>query len=492
MSKEAKIKRGGQVFTPNYLVEHILDFADYRGEHVLRRHIMDNSCGDGAFLCAIVRRYAEAFLAIGTNRATLAAELQTYVHGIEIDVEAHANCMARLTAMAQSLGLGAVQWDVRCTDALSVREYDGRMDFVVGNPPYVRVHNLGNTYTAVKTFHFATGGMTDLYLAFYEIGLRMLRPGGTLCYIAPSSWLTSLAGAGLRHYIRTSRCLKGVIDLEHFQPFTATAYTLIVRLVKGGHFDEFDYYRYDGPHRTYTLVARLPFSCAFIGPNLYLSTPSALTTFASMVQGVSHRYIQVKNGFATLADKVFIRPDFPFSHMVIPVVKASTGQWARAFFPYNQQGRPYTRADIFADARVARYLEANKSLLLKGRSETDEPEWFLYGRTQAIRDVGIYKIAVSSLVRDVASIKLCEAPAGSGVYGGLYIVGCSDFGLIRTIVQSEDFVNYAALLKKYKSGGYYTYSSRELEIFINWKLSNDNKPTSDEQQRIFGDHRELF
>jgi transposase len=66
-----------------------------------------------------------------------------------------------------------------------VLRYDNQMDFVIGNPPYVRVHNLDDSYDSVKSFSFANGGMTDLYLVFFEKGFQMLKPGGKLCYITP-------------------------------------------------------------------------------------------------------------------------------------------------------------------------------------------------------------------------------------------------------------------------------------------------------------------
>lgn len=43
MNKE---KRFGQIFTPQYLVEDILDFAGYSGAVILQRHTIDNSCGN--------------------------------------------------------------------------------------------------------------------------------------------------------------------------------------------------------------------------------------------------------------------------------------------------------------------------------------------------------------------------------------------------------------------------------------------------------------
>lgn len=174
-----KEKRFGQVFTPEYLVRDILDFVGYvpHGD-ILEKHVIDNSCGDGAFLVEVARRYAEAyFTRHGRNGGkTLARQLGTFVHGIEIDSESHAACLKRLDAFAAELGLPPVGWDVRNADALTVDAYDGKMDFVVGNPPYVRVHNLGGNFNRVKGHSFCTEGMTDLYLVFYEIGLGMLSP----------------------------------------------------------------------------------------------------------------------------------------------------------------------------------------------------------------------------------------------------------------------------------------------------------------------------
>ena len=55
--KNQNIKKNGEVFTPNFLVEIILDSINYNNSNILKKHIIDNSCGQGAFLCQIVKRY---------------------------------------------------------------------------------------------------------------------------------------------------------------------------------------------------------------------------------------------------------------------------------------------------------------------------------------------------------------------------------------------------------------------------------------------------
>ena len=197
-----QIKHNGQVFTPGYLVISILDYCGYvESPYILRKHIIDNSCGDGAFLCEIVLRYCRTFLKYSNETQLLKKELQEYIHGIEIDSEIYGKCIENLNHISSQFGITDVAWDIVRGNALKERKYDGKMDFVVGNPPYVRVHNLESDYIDVKRFTFASGGMTDLFLVFFELGFRMLAAGGTLCYITPSSWLNSLAGENMRNEI---------------------------------------------------------------------------------------------------------------------------------------------------------------------------------------------------------------------------------------------------------------------------------------------------
>ena len=211
----ADIKQSGQVFTPMYLVCDILNAAGYVENNIRKKHIIDNSCGNGAFLSVIVQRYIIDFLKESKDAMKLKAELETYIHGIELDPVAYNECIGNLNDLVEDSHLEDVHWDILNTDTLSVNQYDGKMDFVVGNPPYVRVHNLEN-YNAVKKFKFAEGGMTDLYLVFFEIGFNMLKSGGKLCYITPSSWINSVAGTVLRQYALRNHNLMRLIDLEHY------------------------------------------------------------------------------------------------------------------------------------------------------------------------------------------------------------------------------------------------------------------------------------
>lgn len=470
-----QIKHNGQVFTPGYLVISILDYCGYvESPYILRKHIIDNSCGDGAFLCEIVLRYCRTFLKYSNDTQLLKKELQEYIHGIEIDPEIYGKCIENLNHISSQFGIADVAWDIVRGNALKERRYDGKMDFVVGNPPYVRVHNLESDYVDVKKFTFASGGMTDLFLVFFELGFRMLAAGGTLCYITPSSWLNSLAGENMRNEIIYNKYLTGVVDLGHFQPFKATTYTMISRFEKRENNNQIEYDVYDSQKNHICCIDFLSYDEINIRNKFYFSNRKELDLLKRIRYSNVKQYIRVKNGFATLYDEIFIG-NIPFDKYTIPVVKASTGKWSRAFFPYDKEGNPLSYEQISSDKNVCAYLDNNAEKLLKGRKKEETPGWFLYGRTQALKDVCKEKYAINTCIKDINSIKLAEVPPGSGVYSGLYILPNEhiSYTQLEKIIRNEEFIRYISLLKNYKNGGYYTFNSKDIELYINYKINLD-------------------
>ena len=480
------VKQHGRVYTPDYLVKVILDFGGYNKPAILKKHVIDNSCGDGAFLTEIVRRYCTSFLTQKQDLSKLKRELETYIHGIELDAAECDKCILNLDKVVEEYGIFKVKWNITNADTLTVDCFNAKMDYVFGNPPYVRVHNLENSYENVKKFKFAEGGMTDLFIVFFEIGFNMLAKGGLMCLITPSSWLGSLAGTHLRQYIHTHQNLFGVIDLEHFQPFEATTYTFISRFSKSKKNNHIDYYTFDGEKRKAKFQEKISYSDIQIGKNFYFSKKEHLSLLNNIKTTYGYPYASVKNGFATLADKVFIG-DFDFTEGTIDILKASTGKWSKCIYPYDKKGKPLPLKDFMKNTKAYNHLLSHQDKLSKGRDIEDDKFWYLFGRTQALKDVSKVKYAINTLIKDKGSIKLECIPQGAGIYSGLYILTNIEFETIKQLIYSEDFINYVKLLKNYKSGGYYTFVSKDLEQYLNYKLSEKYG-----QSRISNGSRELF
>jgi methylase of polypeptide subunit release factors len=99
-------------------------------------------------------------------------------------------------------------------------EPDGGFDAVIGNPPYVRQELLGDeTKRALKADYAAFDGMADLYIYFYEQGLRLLRPGGRMSYVVTNKWLKAGYAEALRNLFATKGQVEFVADFGHAKHF---------------------------------------------------------------------------------------------------------------------------------------------------------------------------------------------------------------------------------------------------------------------------------
>ncbi len=97
----------------------------------------------------------------------------------------------------------------------------GGFDAVIGNPPYVRQELLGDLKPALKSAYAAFDGMADLYVYFYEQGLRLLKPGGRMSYVVTNKWLKAGYAEPLRELFTDPdrAVLEFVADFGHAKHF---------------------------------------------------------------------------------------------------------------------------------------------------------------------------------------------------------------------------------------------------------------------------------
>lgn len=469
-----KIKHRGKIFTPDYLVEDILNQGHYVEGNINKKHAIDNSCGDGQFMIHIVDRYCKDFLKNNQDLSELKRQLEKYIHAIEIEKEELDICKLRCEQVANMYGVKDVCWDFVNGDTMKTTKFNGKMDFVLGNPPYVRVHNLNEDFESVKSFLFGNGGMTDLYIVFYELGLMMLNKTGILCYITPSSFFTSVAGTNMRNYLINNQILESICDLKHFQPFNAITYTTIVCINKTLKSNNVKYYEFDEQKLIQYPVSELELSDYFINTNFYFSTKENLKVLKNILNNLKKADVFIKNGYATLADTVFIG-DFEFkSKYIIPVLKASRGKWTSIIYPYTKESKLIPESELRKDKELYEYLLSKKDLLTKRSNENEEDQyWYAFGRSQALNDTFKDKISINALIRTSSDLKLIDVKAGSGIYSGLYIISDSiPVNKIKKALLDEEFGIYISLLGKYKSGGYYTFSSKDVKYYLDYKLGN--------------------
>ena len=89
----------------------------------------------------------------------------------------------------------------------------GGFDVVVGNPPYIRQELLSAYKPWLETHYEVFHGMADLYVYFYELGVRLLKPGGLLCFVVTNKWMKAGYGEPLRRFFSEKAWVRSVRDI---------------------------------------------------------------------------------------------------------------------------------------------------------------------------------------------------------------------------------------------------------------------------------------
>lgn len=476
MSQGTENKNTGSFYTPEWCADILLEmsgFSSLSPDVKLSSRVIDPACGDGAILVRIVDSSLSEFSTAGVGKDDMKAWVENNVYGFELDSIEAEKSAENIAAACKRYGISLVPNDIHIIvgDALSTyKEHVGKFDYAIGNPPYVRIHNLDE-----KPESPYIEGMCDLYYAFYDIGQQLLTSGGKLCFISPSSWMTSKSGAPMRKDLESRRCIENILNFGHYQVFdNATTYTSITVLGTSAS-DEIGIWEFNEEERTVHKTCSAPSESFWCGGNFYPSDVSDIAEILEFDVDAGSSDIVVRNGYATLCDKAYlVDADDDVDGCVIDVVKASRGTTQKMVYPYDDRGYLIPEAEMKSRfPRTYAQLASWKDKLL-ARNKVEPGRWWGFGRSQGICDTYKDKVTVQAIVRPDREIVTAPAPAGTGVYGGIYVLGIPE-SMLREALADEAFLKYVIALSKYKSGEYYTFSGKELQRYLRWREENSQE-----------------
>ena len=226
-------KLNGAFFTPCYIVDFIISQIKPKEKD----RILDPSCGCGTFLIGIVKYYQKTF---NKNVKKIVVD---NIFGLDIlDYNIHrAKILLSILALQNDEILKEEDFNLIVQDSLRIndkhcfeRNQDRLFEAIIGNPPYVKFQDLTdkNREFLANNWETIKNGSFNLYFAFFELGYNLLRDGGTLGYITPNNYFTSLAGESIRKYFNNRKCVFSIIDFSHKKVFDAQTYTAITFLNK--------------------------------------------------------------------------------------------------------------------------------------------------------------------------------------------------------------------------------------------------------------------
>lgn len=220
---EIQREQRGVVFTKPWVVELVLDLAGYcSSKNLVDVLALEPAAGDGAFLVKMAQRLVASCLRQERPVTDCLNSLVAY----EIDESSAATARQAVMEILKAEGTSehcakilAHSW-VRTGDFLLDAFHLRSVDFVVGNPPYIRLEDTpAEVASRYRDAYPTMRGRADIYIAFFEAALRLLNPGGVCTYICADRWMLNQYGAELRRLVVDGFGVEAIVEMHNADPF---------------------------------------------------------------------------------------------------------------------------------------------------------------------------------------------------------------------------------------------------------------------------------
>lgn len=358
----------GTVATKPHVVAAMLDMTEYKPNRNLSAiRLLDPAGGNGVFILEAIRRLSASAAQYNFSFT----EAYTGLCVVEIDVDSAIKLVNAITDCLRELGrlpeipdpsVIVIHHDFLRLPTLS-------FDVIVGNPPYVRYDNVPVEVRELYRQRYRTfSHRADLYVPFFEKGLRSLTPGGRLCYICPNRWLKNGYGQGLRGLIAKGYTLSAVIDLEAARPFEeAVAAYPAITLIENRWSD--DPIRWSVADNDAQLVTQALSATLLPRPQSNDWQQNFRGEHRSQtMQPIESQGFKIGIGVATGADRIFIGNDLDVEESRrLPILMARDLRGNRLCWSGQHVINPFDAngqlVDLDQYPKLARYLNAHRSAL---------------------------------------------------------------------------------------------------------------------------------
>jgi adenine-specific DNA-methyltransferase len=207
--KERKIL--GQVYTPDAIIDEMLDLA-FEGKEINNEFkIIDPSCGGGYFLINAYRRIKEK---VSSDKHIL----ENIIYGVDVD---RFSCFMTKISLCFESNIADIKYNIFHNDFLIDFETAHSFDVIIGNPPYIGHKNIGRQYReALKNKYIDVFyDKSDISYCFFKAGQKFLNEKGKICFITSRYFLEAKYADRLRDYIKNNFNVLKIIDYNGQKAF---------------------------------------------------------------------------------------------------------------------------------------------------------------------------------------------------------------------------------------------------------------------------------
>lgn len=500
-------KEKGIVYTPDIIKNYMISECIH---HSKIPYIIDPSCGCGAFLVSIVEKLHKIYN-ISYNDC-----ISKYVYGVDIDLETINRAKLLLAFLAIMNGEKAPQHfniiHADMIDPVSVKSIvelkrDG-FDCVIGNPPYVRARNISENEKGFFSYWISSsGGNVDLYMPFFEIGLKLLNRTGKLGLITANGFLQGINGRKLRSFLISQGHPIKIIDFRDAQMFkNVTSYTCVTFIDKSITENTILYSRITEDNNL-SQHSFTQYDCnKFQNGAPWRLRKSNIDFIIDKLEhnGLPLSKWKIRNGLATLKNDLFfftpIKEDSIYYYRIyqsecykieksicIPIAKPNIIKTEKdlennkevAIFPYIPNNNSFSI--ITEDILLQKYPNTYKFLLkyknelqLRDKGHGKYPSWYAYGRTQGMTNFGKKLLIPYISDTPIAVLSLNKELLFYCGYA-LFSDNEDELRIIKAFLESEAFWFYIFHTSKPYSKGYMAFAKNYITHFSIPELNENEK-----------------
>lgn len=508
----------GQVYTPRFVVDKILIDIGFDNPNVLGKTILDPSCGDGRFLTVIAEKIIEL-----SPKETLQENLEK-IYGWDIDEQAVLCCIENLNKLVKPFNI-QVNWNIQvCNSLKKIIEFDvQKFDFIVGNPPYIRIQHLEKKERNFiqKIYKFCKSGSTDTYIAFYELSNFLLSENGICGLITPNTFFYSETAKSMRAYFANKQSIIKITNYGDIQLFdNATTYSAITVFSRQSN-ESFIFEQAKNSNEFE--IREISFKEIKNQKVWQLSTNLNLEQEGVKLKDICNIHV----GITTLCDKAYIfsiqevenEPDFVLAKthfkglvkiekaILKPIIKASklkssTDEISQyVLFPYQKVNGKHK---IIPEENLKTEFPLAYDYLLSVKEELDKRDngkpnsvaWYAFGRSQGL-DTSFGKKILFSPMNNKPNFVLIDNEETT-FYSGYCIKYQGDYEFLLEQLNSQRLADFIAVSSRDFRGGWKAYNKKALEEFtiIGYQenksseekvtnVSNTNKGLSGSGAKVF-------
>lgn len=405
-----------QKFTPPFIVENMLDIANYN-TNLMGKKVLENSFGSGNILKSIIKRYIIDSINNGVSLELISKGIENDIYGIELDENLYSKCIFDLNEIIKEYKLPEVKWSLYNVDAL---EWDNPVSFqfIIGNPPYIsyRYIDHNNRMKLKNKYQTCSKGKFDYCYAFIESAVKMLAPDGKLVQLIPTNIYKNVFAKNLRTLL-----LPHIVSISEYpnkRIFGSTMTSSSIFLFDNESANENINYINNTVYNK-MIIPKNTLTDKWIFSN-HQQNKNNLVKFGD--------FFQASISVATQLNKAFLVGEGCDSIEKSLLKKAASPRTLRygvneyIIFPYYYDRdiiKNYTEEEFFTKfPQATSHLSKYKEQLLR-RDSDPKAKWFEYGRSQALEHLNQNKLLLSTVVtKRVEVYKLDEETVP---YSGIYI-----------------------------------------------------------------------